>query len=194
MGNILPHPLRGGGGKGGDHRPPGQTPEEIRNFHIAGPEILAPLGNAVGLVHRDHGDFPRLNGLQEAVSQQPLRGHINNMVHAHADVLIHQPDLIGGQGAVDIGRRNPGVFQGHDLVPHEGDQGGDHQRDPLHHQGGDLIAKTLAAAGGHDAQNVPARQNAVDQLLLPAPEGRKAEYIPQDLLFCNHFSRFLLAF
>ena len=186
LGDVLAHCLRCRGGKGGNHGAWDENVQKIHNFQIAGPEILAPLGDAVGLVHRHQGDLPGLDGLQKAVGQQPLRGHIDDLVHSGLNVAVDQPDLGRGQGAVDIGCGYTGIFQGHDLVPHQGDQGRDHQRDPFQQQGGDLVAQALAAAGGHNAEGILPPELRIDQRLLPAPKGRIAKDPLQDRFLCFH--------
>ena len=186
FGDVLPHQLRSRGRKGGYHRPGLYNVQKIHDFQVAGPEILTPLGNAVGLVHRHQRDLPGLDRLQETIRQQPFRSHIDDLVHAAPDVAVHQPDLIGRQGAVDIGRRHPGIFQGHDLIPHQGDQRRDHQSDSVQQQSRNLVAQAFAAAGGHDAEGIPAGQLGVDQRLLAAPKGRIAKDPLQDRFFCLH--------
>ena len=46
----------GGGGEGADHWPLGQPFDEPGDIQIAGTEILAPLGHAMGLVHGHQGN------------------------------------------------------------------------------------------------------------------------------------------
>ena len=175
--NVFPDPGSGCGRKGGDHRAMGEDLQKVHNFQVAGPEILAPLGNAVGLVYRHQGNGPGLDGLQKAVCQKPLRGYIDDLVHTALDVPVHQADLVGCQGGIDVGRADSRVLQGHDLVLHERNQGGDDQCHPRQHKPRHLVAQALAAAGGHDAEGIPAGKLGVDELLLAGPEGGVAEVL-----------------
>ena len=140
----------------------------------------------MGLVHRNHVHPAALDGLQEAVCQQPLRGNIDDFVHSQGNIAVGQPNLVRRQGTVDIGRRHAGVLQGHDLIPHQRNQGRNHQAHPIHQQRRDLITQALAAAGGHNAEHVPARQRRVNQRLLAAPEGRIAKNAAKNRFLCLH--------
>ena len=181
--DVLPDLGRGRGGKGADHRPPGQRLDEARDFQVTGPEILAPLGNAVGLVHADHENLRASGEVQELLGLQPLRRHVEDAVGPRPGVL-HGPAVLGrGQGAVQIRRPDPRLSHGPHLVLHQGDQGRDHQGDPIPGQGRNLVAQGFSRPGGHDPQGVPAFQDGPDQRLLPAPEGVVAEDVFQNLLW-----------
>ena len=143
------------GGKSGQHGPPGQSRNKGGNLQIAGAEILPPLGDAVGFVHRHQGDLQRRRQLQEPLVFQALRGDVQQTAFPPADPA---PDLAGflqGLGAVEEACGDARRLQGRDLVLHQRDQRGNDQRHPRQQQGGDLIAEGFPAAGGHDAQSVP---------------------------------------
>ena len=78
--DVLPDLGCGSGGEGGHHGPVGQGADEVCDLQIAGPEVLAPLGDAVGLIHRHQGDghLPGQGG--KPLSAQPLRGDIDQLV------------------------------------------------------------------------------------------------------------------
>ena len=168
--DILPHLSGGGGGIGAHHRTLGQSVDKLHDPQIAGPEILAPLGDTVGLVHCHEGNAHLLRQSGEALVIQSLRGHIQNFDISLIEVAVHRFCVDTLQGAVEKGRRNSRGGQGLDLVPHQRDQRGNHHRQSRQQQPGQLVAHTLTAAGGHDAQHIPAGQHAVDQLLLPRSE------------------------
>ena len=69
--------------------------------------------------------------------------------------------------------------QGVDLVLHQGDQRRDDQRQPGQHQGRNLVAQRLAAAGRKHGRGRPPGQQMPDHLLLPRLELRKAEPLGQ---------------
>ncbi len=179
QGNV-PLDLKGGcSGKGGHHRPPGQGLDKVQNLQIAGPEVLTPLGNAVGLIHRHQGNFLPGHVFQKGGLFQPFRGDINEPVGPAADAPPDLPALLQALGTVELGRRNPRAGEGRHLIPHQGDQGGDHQGQPRQQQGRDLVAQGLSAAGGHNAQHVPTSQDTVHQRLLSGTEFRVAEVLSQ---------------
>ena len=69
---------------------------------------------------------------------------------------------------------SPSDLQLIDLVLHQGDQRRDDQRQPVQHQGRQLVAEAFAAAGGHDAQAIASCQHGRNDLLLAVAEGRRA--------------------
>ena len=70
---------------------------------------------------------------------------------------------------------DPRLVQSLDLVFHQRDQRGYHHSDPRQHQSRDLVAYGFSRPGGHDAQYVPSRQDAVDQHLLSRAEAGVSE-------------------
>jgi hypothetical protein len=56
------------------------------------------------------------------------------------------------------------------LVLHQGNEGRYDDGAARTDQGGELVAKTFAAAGGHDDKGIPATQQTIDGLLLGASE------------------------
>ena len=48
---------------------------------------------------------------------------------------------------------------------------------PRQHKPRHLVAQALAAAGGHDAEGIPAGKLGIDELLLAGPEGGVAEVL-----------------
>ena len=176
-GDVPAHRLSGGGGEGADHGTARELCQKVRDLAVAGPEILPPLGDAVGFVHRQQGEIQALGSGDKAVRLQPLRGDIDELVGPRTQALIDGAELCRGQGGVDIGRRDARVFQSHDLILHQRDERGHHQRHSGQHQCGHLIAHGLAAAGGHDAQRVPPGEQTVDEPFLPIPEGFVAEIL-----------------
>ena len=98
--NILPDLGGGGSRESADHRPHLQLFYKIRNFQIAGPEILSPLGNAVGLIHAHHGDLDLGSCPEKALRQKPLRSHIDDLIAALDQVPKRGLVLALSQGAV----------------------------------------------------------------------------------------------
>ena len=64
----------------------------------------------------------------------------------------------------------PRWFERVDLVLHQGDQRADDQGHPRQNHRGQLIAEALAAAGGHDAEDVAPSQDLLDHLALAGPK------------------------
>jgi len=66
--------------EGTDHRPGWQFGQEILDFHIAGPEIIAPLGDAMCLVYGQHGHGQLLAECEKGRGQQPFRCNIDQLI------------------------------------------------------------------------------------------------------------------
>ena len=184
--NVFPHPGSGSGGESGHHRPLGQGRYKFRNGQVAGPEVLAPLGDTVCLVDGDHGNGSAFGKVQEFRGQQPLRRHVDNLVHPRTCVAQRRLVLSPAQGAVQVGAPHPVLHQGHHLVLHQGDERGYHQGDALHQQGGHLVAHGFPRPRGHNPHRVPAGKQGVNQFLLPRAESGVAEIAFQYLEFRGH--------
>ncbi len=149
----------GGRGRQGDGRRIAQQLAEVAQPGVIGAEIVPPLADAMGLVHRQELQPHRPDRLQEPRAAEPLRHHVHQPELAGRHLV--QPGVLLGhrQRAVDERHRQPEGLELIDLVLHQGDQRRDDQRQPVQDHGRQLVAEALAAAGGHDAQAIacPAR-------------------------------------
>ena len=68
------------------------------------------------------------------------------------------------------------------LVLHQGNQGRNHQHQPLAYQRRQLITKRLAATGGQYGQTVLTFQQGLHHRALPRPKGRPTKMATQGLL------------
>ena len=116
--DVLPHMGRGGGRKGSHHRALGQAVHKRLDAQVAGAEVLPPLTDAVGLVHRDHADLPLLRKPLEARHLQPLRSHIDDLIppsrRGGASEL-----LVIRQAVVQESCRHTGLYQRPHLILHQ---------------------------------------------------------------------------
>ena len=117
--------------------------------------------------HQRHGDLLHQGGKLCCI--QPLRRHVQQLIRPFPGALVHQLHL-WGEGAVQVGSLDASLAEGGHLVLHEGDERRDDHGDALQHQGRNLVAKGLPAAGRHDGQHVSAGQDGVDECLLPLSE------------------------
>ena len=166
--DVVDHAGVGRGG-GGQHRDGlRQLGDEVRDAPVVGPEIVAPVRNAVGLVnHQQPGPPDELRQLVFAERRvgEPFR---RNQQHVH---------LVGGElladgvpvqlvRGVDGHRAHPGARRGGHLVPHQGQERGHDQGGPgaaaPQQQGRHEVHGRLSPAGALDHQGPPA---AVDQCL-----------------------------
>ena len=84
---------------------------------VVGPEVVAPLGDAVGLVDREQRDRHPPEQLQETLGQQPLRGHVEQIQLAGQQCPLHPRLLVARQGRVQKGGPHPELPQAHPPGP-----------------------------------------------------------------------------
>ena len=120
--DVVPHPGRRRGRERAHHRAIRQAVHELLDAQIAGAEVLPPLADAVGLVHRHHADELFLREALEARHFQPLRGHIDDLIPALPGAAEHQGLLVVGEAVVEESRRHPRLHQRPHLVLHQADQ------------------------------------------------------------------------
>ena len=98
--DIAAHRIGGSGGKGGHRRPVGQLLQKLGDLQVAGAEIVAPLGYAVGLVDGQQRYVRRAGKVQKIGGEQSLRRHVDDLIHPVAGIL-QRPQILGpAQGAV----------------------------------------------------------------------------------------------
>ena len=174
-----------GGGGQRDARHRGEALVQRAQAEVFLAEVVAPLADAVRLVDREQAQqatlVQRLHHRQEARRQQPLRCDVEQRQPPGQQVALDRRGLLRAQRGVQEGRRHADLVERADLVLHQRDQRADHHRDPLAgamaHDRRNLVAQTLAAAGGHQHQRVAAVDHLLDDVLLLAAEGGIAEHL-----------------
>ena len=78
--HIPAHLCGGRGGIGSYHRAFFQRFQEMDNPQITGPEVLSPLGDAVGLIHRHKGNIQLPYDGRKSLKIQPFRSHIEDLI------------------------------------------------------------------------------------------------------------------
>ncbi|OPZ09086.1 MAG: hypothetical protein BWZ08_00699 [candidate division BRC1 bacterium ADurb.BinA292] len=154
---------------------------ELAQAAVFGPEIVAPLADAVGFVDGEERDARLAQRVEEAIEQQPLRRDVEDLEPRLAHGGEDGAALIERHRAVEAGRRHAAADQRVDLVLHQRDQRRDDDRHPLHRQRGGLVADRLAAAGGKDDERIAPRQDRLHRLALMRPEAGVAPIARQDL-------------
>ncbi len=135
-------------------------------LQIFGPEIVAPLADAMGLVDGEQRYFAAFDLGQETVGHQPLGGDIDDrqLAGPHLPLDLH---LVGiGYRGIETGRLDAQLGQRLHLVAHQGDQRRNDNRDTVSTQCRDLIAQRLTAAGRHQHHGVAAGDDVIDDLGL----------------------------
>ena len=166
-----------GGRRQGDHRYFGEYLAQAAELAVFGPEIMAPLGDAVGLVDGEQGDRDILEALDEVLADQPFRGDVEEVQFSRMEQRQHPAGLAALQGGIVIGRLDAAGLERIDLVLHQGDEGRNDNPDTRAMEGGDLITERFAASRGHEDKGVLALDEPLDNLLLLGTIGIVAEDI-----------------
>jgi hypothetical protein len=151
----------------------------IRELEIRGPEIVAPLGDAVRFVNDDQVNLDPFQGADEPRVGEPLGGRQQKLRRRARQGRQRVGSFAGRQGAIELRRPHPQLVQLVDLVLHERDQGRHHDGHSGQVQGGQLVAQRLARAGRHDRKCVATVHNGVDHGLLPRTKRFQVEHFLQ---------------
>ena len=142
------------GGRQGQHGDVGQEGADVGNLQIGGAEVVAPLGDAVGLVDGDERD-PHVAQLgDEELAAKALWRHIEKLGTAEDAVLQDAQDVVVLHAAIDGSGQDALATKMADLVFHQGDERGDDDAHPFESHSGYLEGQRLAASRGHETQRV----------------------------------------
>jgi len=137
----------------------------------------------VRLVHGVEGDVDLFQEGDVLFLGERFRGDVQELGDPAQEVLPDLGDLGAAQGGVEEMRDAVAGFHeapdGVDLVLHQGDERGDDDGRAFHHQGGQLVAEGLAAAGGHQDEGVTPVDQVPDDTLLVTLERIEAEEMLQ---------------
>ena len=170
----------GGGGEGqagNGWEPLGQHGQ----LQVLGPEIVAPLGDAMGLINGEQGNRQLGQAIEAVARQQPLRREIDQVEIPGAQGFPGGLGQLRPLGRMQGGGAHTGLAQGRHLVVHQGDQGRDHHAGARAAEGRDLITEGFAAAGGHQHQGRATAHHMANDLGLGAAKGAIAEHLSEDL-------------
>ena len=163
--------LRRGGGRQGHHRHGGA--EELPNgsdLEVVGPEVVAPLRNAVGLVDRQQAHVHLEETDPKQLCPKPFRRDVKELVVAVDGVVERVINLPPRHPRVHRQRPDPPVPKVLDLVFHQRDQRRHDDADPLPHQRRHLETHRLPSPRRQHRQHIPPGQRLGDNLLLHRPE------------------------
>ena len=161
-----------GRGRGGAGQHPGlrQLGQELAELQILGPEVVAPLADAVGLVHGDERTVQIAEQGAKTGEGQALGRDVNQLVLAAGHGAQAPLALVRVQGGGQIGGGQTALFQGGDLVVHQRDERRDDQGGTREQRAGQLIHQALAATGGRHQQQAAGLQQGFDRLALAGTE------------------------
>ena len=162
----------------------GRAPERLDRRaepQVLGPEVVAPLGDAVRLVDDEQRRL-RDRELVEHLRLGELLGREEHELERVLGQLGERLVPLGGPDAgVELRRtaRRPRA-QVLDLLALERDQRRDDDGGAGQQQRGDLVDRRLARAGRHDHERVAAVEHRLDRLALARAERVEAEHLARD--------------
>ncbi len=166
-----------GGGRGGEaeHLGLAEPRQHLGQLEIVRTEVVAPHGDAVGLIHGKEVHPRENHGLHKARAAEPLRGHVHEVVASVGQVPQALVALGRREARVHKGGRNSAGDQAVYLILHQSDERRDDQGESRPKDRRQLKAQGLAPARGHHRQAVPAGHDSLDDSLLPLSEGCEAK-------------------
>ena len=184
--DVLHH---GGSGRGGQCEDGnlGQQLPYLRYLQVGRAEVVAPLADAVGLVHSDEAHPHVAQFGQEEFGAESF-GRDVEQLHAPEDGVLQRLDDVGPlHSRVDSCRPDASPAQMVHLVLHQRDQGRDDQAHTLHRQRRHLEGDRLSSPRRHQSQGVLSSPYALDDLALDASEVRVAPVLTQyGAIVCHH--------
>jgi len=180
LGDDVALDRRCGGGGEGDDGSGTEGREVVAESPVVGAEVVAPGGDAVGLVDGDEGGLAAREHLGEAGDAHALGRDEEELEGAVEVVAAGLTGLLAVEAGVDAGYFEAGGRKLVGLVVHQGDERADDQRGAAAGDGGELVAEALAGAGGHDEQDVAAVGGGAADGLLVGAEGGEAEGLMEE--------------
>ena len=161
---------RGRGREGDDDRVV-EDVDDVAEAAIVGPEVVAPLADAVGLVDHEQRRLGGHQGVERVVAGELLGGE----EHELEVTLPEARERVGARrvahGGVDLHRlADVLALESHDLVALEGDERRDDDRGAGSGGGHDLVDGRLAVPGGQDGEHVAPPHRGLGCGPLPRPE------------------------
>ena len=102
----------------------------LGQLQVVGPEVVAPLGDAVRLVDGEQRDASARELCEEALVVEALRRDVEKLQRAGAEPIEDLALLGGVEARVEPRRVDPAPLQEVDLILHQRDQRRDHDRHP----------------------------------------------------------------
>ena len=153
--------------------------ESFPQESVIGPEIMPPLGYAVGLINGNEDRFPSCKHLGKARYGQPLRSDEEEI---QAPLKVFPADLTRCNGCpAGMNPRcfEPLLLETCRLILHQGDERADHKGCSTARNSGELIAQGFPGSCGHDQEEIMAPNDGFTDILLKGPERTEMKHFLQ---------------
>jgi len=143
---------------------------------VFGPEVMAPLRDAMRLVDGEPGHPEAPQPVDQPLAGQPLGRDEEQAQIAGVEPVPGLGRLALAVHRIERGGGDAGPHQLADLIAHQGDQRRDDEGEPAGDEGGKLVAHRLAGARRHHRENVAAGKRGFDHFPLTGAEIIIAEH------------------
>ena len=154
--------------------------EEVAEGAVIGAKVMAPGGDAVGLVDGDEGRLASSEHLGEVGDSHALGRDEEKLEGTVEVVAAGLAGFIAGEAGVDAGDAEAGGSELGGLVVHEGDERADDECGAAPGDGGKLVTEGLSRSCGHDEQDVTAIGGGAADCLLVGAELGEAEGLVEE--------------
>ena len=172
----------GGSGRGGQrqHDRVAEGVDDVAEAAVVGPEVVAPLAHAVGLVDDEQRRLGADQGLEGVLAGELLGGQEHELEVARPQAANACAGGVADR-RVDLDRRaHVLALEADDLVALQGDERGHHHGGPGSGGGDHLVDGRLAVAGRHDGQHVPPPDRGVGRRALAGAQAVERQLPPGD--------------
>ena len=180
--NVGLHLRRGRGGErnhGSGIMRAAQRWQMLAEHAVIGPEVVAPLRDAMRLVNSDERELALGKHLNKARHAEPLRRDEKEL-QCTLQILDAGLALRGAiETGVNAGYAQPERRELGGLVFHERDERRNDERRAAARDGGQLITEALPCPGRHHQQQVAACDGGAAHFLLPWAKAGKAKHALQ---------------
>ena len=184
--NVFAHVIGGGGGEC-DGRRFAQLFPRFAEARIFRPEIMAPLADAMGFIDGQKSWTQLFEQRLKIRREQSLGGDIEQALKPIVQFGHHLPLHSRRKRTVEKRGGNVLIAELLDLIFHEGNQRRDDHGQPAAHDGRKLETKAFPRAGGHDAEDIAAGQDVLDDLVLGRTKIVEAEMLLKLLAEVGHW-------
>ena len=187
-GDVGPHLGRGGGRerRGRD----AQLGSDTREAPVVGPEIVAPLADAVGLVDHETRGREAAKHLAEGCAPEPLGRDVEQLEASGGQLLFHPRALGWEERGMERRRGNALRAQPVDLVFHQCDERRDHDGGSIQQQRGELEAEGLPGPRRHHGHEVAPLEHCEGGLPLARAELAQTELLMERAFEIQGYCRF----
>jgi hypothetical protein len=119
--DLVAHDRRGGC-RTSQHEPRAELGDEAADLQVVGPEVVAPLADAVRLVHGHERRREVRDQRAEAGVGEPLGGDVGQLESPRAQPRETLAHLVGGERRGEKRRRHAARLERPDLVVHQRDE------------------------------------------------------------------------